>query len=99
MSEVRHEIPATRPHRNRVLKGATILRGPKESEVSCTVRNQHEDGAEIQVSGETALPERFLLYVSADNTAYRAVVRWRKGTKVGLQFVGREPKPHWHYGR
>jgi hypothetical protein len=99
MTEVRQNSQASRPHRNRVLKGATILRGPAQSEISCTVRNQHDNGAEIRVPGETALPERFLLYISADNTAYRVVVRWRKGARVGLQFVGREPKPPWHYGR
>ena len=39
-----------------------------------------------------------LLYVPLDGIAYRAVVRWRKNDRVGVEFVGIEPKPKFHYG-
>ncbi|RUV67267.1 PilZ domain-containing protein, partial [Mesorhizobium sp. M5C.F.Cr.IN.023.01.1.1] len=33
--------------RQRVFKGATILTGITNSEVTCTVRNMHDGGAEL----------------------------------------------------
>ncbi|WP_269929793.1 PilZ domain-containing protein [Aminobacter sp. HY435] len=87
-----------REHRNRVLKGASILTGVKNSEIAVTIRNMHSGGAELRVSAEARIPERFLLYVPVDSIGYRAVVRWRKADRVGVQFEGTEPKPAWHYG-
>lgn len=62
------------------------------------LRNQNEGGAELKVPVEAAVPESFLVYVPVDGVAYRAVMRWRRNDKVGVQFVGREPKPRLHYG-
>ena len=87
-----------REHRKRVLKGASILLGVKQSEISCLVRNMSPDGAEIRVSIEAILPESFLLYISTEGIAYRCTVQWRAGERVGVSFQGTEPKPHWHYG-
>lgn len=85
-------------YRHRVLKGATIIKGISNSEIRCTIRNQHTGGAELNVSAEARVPEGFLLYVPADGIAYRAVLRWRKNDRVGVQFMGTEPKPRLHYG-
>lgn len=87
-----------RKMRPRVLKGATIILSNNQSDIRCTVRNQHEDGAEIYIPGVLALPDEFLLYIPLDGVAYRASVRWRKGERLGLQFTGTEPKPKRHYG-
>jgi hypothetical protein len=91
------------PHRRarrraRVLKGASILNGVDASEIKCTIRNMHEDGAELQLPAEVVVPNEFLLYVPLDGIAYKAVVRWRAGNRIGVMFVGTEPKPRWHYG-
>lgn len=85
-------------HRPRVLKSGTIIAGIKNSEISCTLRNQHSKGAELRVTADVQIPERFLLYVPLDGLAYRAVVRWRKNERVGVEFLGTEPKPRFHYG-
>jgi hypothetical protein len=85
-------------HRQRVLKGATILNGVSQSEISCTVRNMHADGAELRVSPEALIPTQFLLYVAVDGIAYQCELRWRTGNRAGVQFKGTAPKPHWHYG-
>jgi hypothetical protein len=85
-------------HRQRVLKGATILTGISNSEVKCTVRNMHPGGAELKVSVGARVPEEFLLYVPTDGIAYKTVVRWRRDDRIGVMFTGTEPKPHWHYG-
>lgn len=91
-SEHRHE------RRQRVLKGASILTGIANSEVKCTVRNMHDDGAELKIDIDARVPNEFLLYVPVDGIAYKAVVRWRKEGRLGVRFTGTEPKPAWHYG-
>jgi hypothetical protein len=90
--ENRHE------HRQRVLKGASILNGVKHSEITCTIRNMHEHGAELKVAIDTVVPQEFLLYVPVDGVAYRSVLCWRSKDRVGIKFIGTEPKPLWHYG-
>jgi hypothetical protein len=90
--------PPARAHRARVLKRATIVRGIDESEIACTVRNQHEGGAELIVPLGAAVPKEFLLYVPADKISYRCDVRWQRGDRMGVQFNGTEPKPKFHYG-
>lgn len=85
-------------HRQRVLKGATILTGVKKSEIPCAIRNMHKDGAELKVSPDTPVPQEFLLYVPVDGVAYRCTLRWRVSGRAGVDFNGTEPKPAWHYG-
>ncbi|MBZ9864777.1 PilZ domain-containing protein [Mesorhizobium sp. CA15] len=87
-----------REHRNRVLKGATIITSITNSETTCTIRNQHAAGAELKVPVEARVPAEFLLYVPVDGIAYRSVMRWRKNDRVGVQFTGTEAKPRLHYG-
>ncbi|MEO5758781.1 MAG: PilZ domain-containing protein [Mesorhizobium sp.] len=87
-----------REHRQRVLKGGTIITGISNSEVGCTLRNQHEGGAELKVPLEARVPDRFLLYVAVDGVAYRCEVRWRRSDRIGVRFTGKEPKPKLHYG-
>ncbi len=87
-----------REHRQRVLKGASILRGVDESEIACTVRNMHAHGAELRVPDEVSIPDAFLLYIPIDRTAYRCELRWRMGSRAGVTISGTAPKPHWHYG-
>ena len=85
-------------HRQRVLKGATILLGLTNSEVKCTVRNMHAGGAELKVPIDARVPDEFLLYVPVDGIAYRSEVCWRRNDRVGVKFTGTEPKPKLHYG-
>lgn len=87
-----------REHRNRVLKGASIITGVNNSEISVTIRNMHAGGAELRVGVDARIPERFLLYVPVDGIGYRSVVRWRRNDRIGVMFEGTEAKPHWHYG-
>ena len=87
-----------REHRQRVLKGASILNGITNSEVSCMIRNMNKGGAELRISVESRIPQEFLLYVPTDGIAYQCVLAWRAGDRVGVKFTGTAPKPHWHYG-
>lgn len=87
-----------RRHRNRVLKGATIITGVATSEITCAVRNMNTDGAELRVSGYAVIPESFILYVPVDNVAYNCDLRWRAGERAGVRFNATVPKPSGHYG-
>lgn len=87
-----------RPHRQRVLKGASILTDVNTSEVTCTIRNMHEGGAELRVPTAAPIPQEFLLYVPADGVGYKSVLRWRTADRAGVTFTGTAPKPRWHYG-
>ena len=84
--------------RNRVLKGATIIQSVTSSEISCLMRNQSEQGAELKVAPDAPDSNSFKLYVAVDGFAYDCVVRWRRNDKIGVEFVGRGPKPKHHYG-
>lgn len=84
--------------RPRVLKAGAILVDIDTSEVRCTLRDQTDGGAELRVPLGASVPAEFLLYVPFDGMAYRSVVRWRSGTRIGVMFTGTEPKPGWHYG-
>jgi hypothetical protein len=84
--------------RKRVLKGAAIIQSVTTSEINCVLRNQSELGAELKVPPDAAVPNSFQLYVAVDGIAYDCVVRWRNGDRIGVEFVGRGPKPRHHYG-
>lgn len=87
-----------RIHRRRVLKRGSILGSITTSEISCSIRNMHEAGAELKVPPYVPVPTTFLLYVATDGIAYQCEVRWREADRIGVAFTGTAPKPHWHYG-
>jgi len=69
--------------RTAVLKDGTII--TEDTTIACSVRNQHAHGAELRVEPGVVVPERFVLHVPADGVEYRAVVRWRKNERLGVQ--------------
>jgi len=73
-----------------VLKEATIIAGGVR--IGCSVRNQHHHGAELRVGADVDIPERFLLEVPADDTVYRALVRWRRKDRIGVALYSNAPK-------
>ena len=73
-----------------VLKEATII--ANGIRIACSIRNQHEQGAELRVAADTGIPDRFLLEVPADDMAYRALVRWRRNDRVGVALYSNAPK-------
>ena len=44
-----------REHRQRVLKGATIITSIHTSEIPCVIRNQHANGAELKVAADVVV--------------------------------------------
>lgn len=66
-----------------VLKEAVIVAG--KVTIGCSVRNQHEHGAELRVDPQAQIPDRFVLQVPADDATYNAAVRWRRNDRLGVQ--------------
>jgi hypothetical protein len=66
-----------------VLKEAIIATGA--ARVRCSVRNQHDHGAELRVDPQVQIPDRFTLIVPDDDATYLAVVRWRRNERLGVQ--------------
>lgn len=87
-----------REHRNRVLKGATIVVGVNESEIPCMVRNMNTGGAELKVAADQFVPDEFMLYVTVDQECFNCRIRWRHNDRIGVEFAGTASKPKWHYG-
>jgi PilZ domain-containing protein len=64
---------------------AWIPRG--NSPVPCTVANVSQDGAQLCISMNFALPDRFILLFTPDGKIKRAcLVVWRKGDRTGVRF-------------
>ena len=80
------------------LRAVPLSQGISRSEISCVLRNQSESGAELKVPPDAQIPASFQLYVPLDGVAYSCVLRWRRNERVGVEFVGRGPKPKFHYG-
>ena len=73
-----------------MLKEATIVTG--DASIRCSIRNQHEHGAELRVGAQVELPDGFTLIVPDDDAVYRAVVRWRRNERVGVQVYSNSKK-------
>lgn len=84
--------------RRLVLKRATIIKNISISEITCTLLDQSDSGAQLRVPVDLPVPLKFLLYVPVDGVAYHSTVRWRRSERIGVQFSGIAGKPRRHYG-
>lgn len=53
---------------------------------ACSVRNLHEGGALIELSGTIPLPAEIMLAMPRDGSLRRARLIWRRGAYAGLAF-------------
>lgn len=75
-----------RARRLRVLQPAKIVYGT-ETMIHCEVRDISVGGARIAVNKHVPLPERFELFICAqDLRVHTAKVRWRDGDFIGVSF-------------
>lgn len=59
---------------------------------SCTLRNISETGAQLELAGETEIPEKFLLSLSRDGQVQRQCKKiWQFSTVTGVRFCD-EPR-------
>lgn len=86
MDESRPPFERRQHPREIVAKEAIII--TDGGKFSCSIRNQHERGAELRVAADASVPDRFVLSIPEDGAAYQAVVRWRKSDRLGVQLYG-----------
>lgn len=72
--------------RRRVLKGGTLSFNKGYGALECLVRNMSDTGARLVFGETSAVPPRFSLRISGDDSLRDAQVRWRTTTDVGVEF-------------
>lgn len=65
----------------------SISVGGNEPSIDCLVWDQSETGAQIEVETTEGIPEEFNLIVTAYARPRACRVVWRKGRKLGVNFV------------
>ena len=73
--------------RIRVFKGGKIATSRIEVTLPCVVRDVSQTGALIQSTNAFLIPDTFKLIVDVDGLNTECEVMWRRGTKVGVQFL------------
>lgn len=53
----------------------------------CNVTDMSDTGVQITVLDAEPLPNEFTLLMSRNSAGRRARVKWRRGTKIGAEFV------------
>jgi hypothetical protein len=70
--------------RRRVLRASSIELGGDP--IDCIVRNISETGAALEALSPLYIPDRFTLFVQADQLKRRCRVIWRKERRIGVRF-------------
>jgi hypothetical protein len=70
--------------RRRVLRASSIEFGGDP--IDCIVRNISETGAALEALSPLYIPDRFTLFVQADQLKRRCRVVWRKEKRIGVSF-------------
>lgn len=74
--------------RQRVLKAGQILFNERRSIVDCTIRSLGEDGAGLDVSASTGIPDTFALLIRADGLETTCRVTHRTERHLDVTFAG-----------
>jgi PilZ domain-containing protein len=77
--------------RHKVLKGGKLVSLKLHSAVDVTIIDMSISGARIRTPATVDFPEKFNLYIVSERLLLPAVVRWRSGDIMGIEFVG-EPR-------
>ncbi len=75
-----------RRNRTRTLLGARVVKSGW-STLDCNIRDLTDLGAKLSVEPHDYLPDAFDLDIPHKSLSYKAVVRWREGPSVGVEFV------------
>jgi hypothetical protein len=78
--------------RRRVLKAAVAAFNGRFCTVSCTVRDLSDTGARLRCDGSVNVPDTFELIIELDGFEAACEVAWRKGSDLGVRFLGAPKK-------
>jgi len=76
-----------REHRQRTLKAGRIILS-LQTTMDCMVRNLSARGALLEIGVIAALPPKFELLLVDANTVRNVELRWQRGQRAGVEFVG-----------
>jgi diguanylate cyclase (GGDEF)-like protein/PAS domain S-box-containing protein len=77
--------------RQKVLKDGKIISDNMSCVTDVKIRDMSASGALIRIPANVSLPESFSLLIVSERKLHSAIVRWRKGETIGIEFVG-EPR-------
>jgi hypothetical protein len=72
--------------RHKALKSARLAFNSGFGAMECVVRNISEGGARLTFGYAVGVPSNFAISISDDPVSRDAVVRWRMGHMVGIEF-------------
>ena len=85
--------------RQRTLIKGRIYFNNRLSSMDCLVRDLTSTGARLEFSANVTLPDAFELYIPTRNEYFRARIKWRKGSHLGITWMSEEPsKEHAEHG-
>jgi hypothetical protein len=74
--------------RRRVLKDGKIVSPTLHGALDVRIRDLSESGALIEVPVATKLPSSYGFLVVSQSKIYPAITRWRRGNRLGMEFMG-----------
>lgn len=77
-----------RAPRRRTLKAGIAAYADRRCTVGCTVRDISATGARLKSEGSVNIPDTFVLIIELDGLEAACEVVWRRGTELGVRFVG-----------
>ena len=75
-----------RSTRKRTFLKGKILFNAGASSIDCLVRDLSDEGARIELSETSTLPEVFDLHIPQRDATYRSTLRWRHDGLIGVTF-------------
>lgn len=84
-----HQPERRRKTRKRVLKGGKVFYNNYAVSYDCTIRNESDEGMQLLVDPNIALPKSFSLLNRKDGTLADARVVWQKPGLLGVEFSTR----------
>jgi PilZ domain len=81
---VERRIPS---RRRRVLKGGTIVFNSGGATISATIKNISESGALLEVESIMGIPDRFTLFIKANDFKRECRIVWSQAKRIGVRFL------------
>jgi hypothetical protein len=73
--------------RSRALKAGKIIYNRQLFSIDCMVKNFSENGASLDVTTSSGIPDTFELFIPLDNSRRNCRVKWVKPKKIGVEFL------------
>jgi len=90
----------TRRHpRYRVRKEGKIISAELRCGIDVIIRDMSVGGARMEIQPAVDIPDIFDLVVTSEYLYYPALVKWRSGHMIGIEFAGEPYRPSMLIGK